>query len=164
MQKINFLTIHFSTIVITQQQPSNACDGLRTLINSSSIPSICDKEDCDFVNCSTGNWSLSLSFDDCGEDVTLSVTDDSWEIILSSGEYEQELNHTYNSRSGSIALTLNVVTYGQKMYYLLAINFPLFNFSFPATAIPVECPLGGKYLLTNLYVYIYFIMPVKSVF
>ncbi len=138
---------HFVAVEITRQKPNNTCDGINHLINGSSIPDICNSEGCDVLTCATNDWSLSLSIDGCNREVTLNVTENDEEEVsetFTSQVYTQELNHTYNNRTGIISLTTRVVPNEQKFFYLLTIESVLFNLSFPTTAIPVECSEGKQ--------------------
>ena len=78
----------------------------------------------------------------------LNVTDNRDNVsiyeVFPSKEQLQELNHTLGNQSGIISLTSRVVASDHKMYYLVTLDSPLFNISFPMTAIPVECPISGK--------------------
>ena len=79
----------------------------------------------------------------------LNVTDNRDNVsiyeVFPSKEQLQELNHTLGNQTGIISLTSRVVASDHKMYYLVNLDSPLFNISFPMTAIPVECPISGKH-------------------
>ena len=138
-----------------KQQPSSGCEGISNLINSSSTVEICGTEDstssefCDVLTCSTSDWSLVLSFHGCYREFMLNVTDDRDNVsiykVFPSKEQLQELNHTLGNQTGIISLTSRVVASDHKMYYLVTLDSPLFNISFPMTAIPVECTISGKH-------------------
>ncbi len=139
------LELSIFCLVIIEQQPSSLCDGVNNFIHFSATCSI-NSSTCDILTCSTSDWSLSLSIDGCNREVTLNVTDyDEEEVskIFTSQVYAQELNHTHNNQTGRITLTSRVVRNGDHFYNLLSIHAPLFNLSFPTTAIPVECFLQG---------------------
>ena len=155
LHDVNIISLqYFFNAAITKQQPSSACQGFSNLINSSSTVEICDTEDstssefCDVLTCSTSDWSLALSFQGCYREVMLNVTDNRDNVsiyeVFPSKEQLQELNHTLGNKTGIISLTSRVVASDDKMYYLVNLDSPLFNISFPMTAIPVECPISGK--------------------
>ena len=137
--------------MITEQQPLSGCDGINNLINSSSTVEICRPEMsnsvyCNVLTCSTIGWSLSLLFQACDRTAMLNVTDRTSGVIFSetftSGSQPQELNHILGNQTGSINLTSRVV---EESHYLVSLDAPLLNISFPMTAVPVECLTTGNH-------------------
>ena len=150
-------------LVITKQQPSNSCVGLQNFISTPALEQTCNvmetnnsySSSCEVVMCSTANWSLEVVLQPCNNQGIINVTEktnmtgkiygSSRLLNFSSNFLVQQLSHSLGSYTGNITLNSRVELSNQTHYYLISLEAPLLNISFPMTAIPVECHmLPGK--------------------
>ena len=105
--------------------------------------------------CSTANWSLEVVLQPCNGQGIVNVTEktnvtgtihgSSRLLNFSSNYVVQQLSHSLGSFTGNITLNSRVELSNHTQYYLISLEAPLLNISFPMTAIPVECHmLPGK--------------------
>ncbi len=143
----------FLFLVITHLQPSTSCEGIENLIQSSGPCSVMMLDSlCNTAFCSTTDWSVMLLFQACDKQGMLSLTDKSngasAKVSFGSDPQVQELNHTLGNVSDTASMSTRIVSSAQMFYYLVSLDAPLFNISFPMTAIPLQCPHNtGIYLL-----------------
>lgn len=144
-------------IVYNDQQPATACQGLGNLLQSSFNMAVCQVHKlhslyCDTVLCNTSDWRLELFLQHCYEYGRLTVEDKTRNnttfINFTSNFTIQTLNHMLGNTTGNITLTSAIGHSTQSSYYLIALQAPLFNLTYPETAIPIQCSRKNRSILS----------------
>ena len=155
------LIINVYFVVITELQPSSACEGINNIIKSSPPSGACRTKKsnsmyCDILTCSTNHWNLVMVFYACDKIGVITVMDriDEDRVLVNetfpSDSQVQELKYSVHNQIGKITLNSRVVTNGQNTYYLLSLEAPILNISFPMTGIPIQCDVKSTLLHIGL--------------